>query len=96
MFVEFCLTGTAGDSLRWHNGMKFSTKDVENDIDGARNCAQMFHGAWWFNSCFYSHLNGEYLGGHHKQDSKGIVWADFKGWYYSYIVAEMKVGRDQN
>ena len=75
--------------------MKFSTKDVDNDIDGARNCAQTWHGAWWFERCFASHLNGQYLGGHHNQGAKGIVWGTFR-LGYSYKAAEMKVGRDQN
>ena len=91
----FCLTGTAGNSLGRHNGMKFSTKDVDNDDDND-NCAQKFHGAWWFRSCFRSHLNGEYLRGQHNQEGKGIIWHHFKGDYYSYKVAEMKVARDQN
>ncbi|XP_061176964.1 ficolin-1-like [Saccostrea echinata] len=52
--------GTAGDSLSWHNGMRFSTKDQENDIDSSRNCATTFHGAWWYRYCFQSNLNREY------------------------------------
>ncbi len=24
------------------------------------NCAEHYHGAWWFRSCFQSHLNGRY------------------------------------
>ena len=94
--LNFCFTGTAGDSLRGHNGMKFSTKDVDNDISRDRNCAQFLHGAWWFWSCLYSHLNGEYLGSHPFQGRNGIHWDRFKGLDYSYKVAEMKVGRDQN
>ena len=92
----FCFTGTAGDSLRTQNGMKFTTKDVDNDIHSARNCAQTWHGAWWFRQCHLSHLNGEYLGGRHIQQGKGIISDDFKGGYYSYKVTEMKVGRNQN
>ena len=93
--MNYCFKGTAGDSLSYHNGMKFSTKDVDNDIDSV-NCAQNYHGAWWFKRCLLSHLNGEYLGGRHNQLRKGIFWALFKAAYYSYKVTEMKVGRDQN
>lgn len=40
--------GDAGDSLRYHEGMPFSTFD--NDRKGNR-CAIMYVGAWWYNSC---------------------------------------------
>ena len=89
--VEFFYIGTAGDSLRNHYGMKFSTKDVDNDISGG-NCAQKFQGAWWFRRCFHSHLNGKYIGGRNNRKWQGILWRHFKGLYYSYKVTEMKVG----
>ena len=92
---NFYFTGTAGDSLSYHNGMKFSTQDVDNDLNSG-NCAQYFHGAWWFNTCRHSHLNGKYLRDRHSQAWEGTFWRDFKPNYYSYKVAEMKVGRDQN
>lgn len=40
--------GDAGDSLRYHERMPFSTFD--NDRKGNR-CAIMYVGAWWYNSC---------------------------------------------
>ena len=90
------LTGTAGDSLGYHNGMKFSTQDVDNDLWSGDNCAQYLHGAWWFNDCSAAHLNGEYLRGRHNQFWKGILWHHFKGEEYSYKVAEMKVAPHKN
>ena len=37
-------SGNAGDSMSYHNGMKFSTYDQDNDVwDG--NCAQTYRGA---------------------------------------------------
>ena len=90
------LTGTAGGSLDANNGMKFRTKDVDNDVAESKSCAQQNHGAWWFRSCTYSHLNGEYLGGIHHQHFKGVLWFHFKRQDYSYKVAKMKVGGDQN
>ncbi len=93
MFCYF--TGTAGDSLWRNNGMKFTTQDVDND--GSKgNCARRQHGAWWFHWCTSAHLNGEYLRGRHNQAWKGIMWYDFKGWDYSYKVAEMKVAPNKN
>ena len=100
MICEFLLNvyfaGVAGDSLGQNNGMKFSTQDVDNDR-GSANCAQRWHGAWWFNNCFNAHLNGEYLRGRHNQrGGKGIHWHHFKGGDYSYKVAEMKVAPHKN
>jgi len=55
-------SGTAGDSLTYHNNMAFSTKDKDND-KWSTNCAASFRGAWWYKSCSWSHLNGQYLRG---------------------------------
>ena len=76
--------------------MKFSTKDVDNDIASGSNYAQTWHGAWWIRGCFDSHLNGEYNLGQINQINKGIIWYYFKGSFYSYKVTEMKVGGDEN
>jgi ficolin len=61
----FVAGGDAGDSLTsaWdndHNGQPFSTYDSDNDARYYDNCAQHYRGAWWFHSCFQSHLNGVY------------------------------------
>jgi len=52
-------SGTARDALTFHDGTPFTTKDRDHDSDQA-NCAERWNGAWWFKSCFRSHLNGEY------------------------------------
>ncbi|KFB50791.1 AGAP006914-PA-like protein [Anopheles sinensis] len=44
-------TGTAGDSLKEHKDLKFSTYDQDNDA-GTKNCAHRHHGAWWFRNCY--------------------------------------------
>uniref|UniRef100_A0A0A1WX60 Fibrinogen C domain-containing protein 1 n=1 Tax=Zeugodacus cucurbitae TaxID=28588 RepID=A0A0A1WX60_ZEUCU len=52
-------TGTAGDSMIFHVGMKFTTRDSDNDNAPQGNCAIDYKGAWWFDRCFTSHLNGK-------------------------------------
>ncbi|XP_062599480.1 ficolin-1-like, partial [Saccostrea cucullata] len=38
-------SGTAGNGLGYHNLMKFTTKDQDNDKKSTSNCAVEFHGA---------------------------------------------------
>eukprot|EP00118_Oscarella_pearsei_P025729 m.308666 g.308666 ORF g.308666 m.308666 type:complete len:179 (+) comp44473_c0_seq1:931-1467(+) len=62
-------SGTAGNNLALHNGMKFTTKDNDND-PYVLNCAKSYHGAWWYKSCHSSNLNG----GYHYKDFRGMMW----------------------
>nr|XP_040239021.2 angiopoietin-related protein 7-like [Anopheles coluzzii] len=68
-------TGTAGESLLVHKGMKFVTKDRNNDLTPNTNCAIRYKGAWWYNKCHDSNLNGLYR---NSVDGKNIVWSHYK------------------
>jgi ficolin len=86
-------SGNAGDSLIFHNQMKFSTRDKDNDISN-RKCARRSKGAWWYRDCHASNLNGQYLYGQHSSYADGVNWNLFKGFYYSLRFTEMKVRRN--
>ena len=72
------------------SNMGFSTNDQENDLDSS-HCSQHFKGAWWYESCHHSNLNGLYLNGSHVSYADGVNWYSFRGYYYSLKRTEMKV-----
>ncbi|XP_021340478.1 microfibril-associated glycoprotein 4-like [Mizuhopecten yessoensis] len=85
-------SGNAGDSLKRHNGYPFSTIDKDKDnIIG--NCAVLYHGAWWYEKCHVSNLNGLYLSGRTSIYAKGITWHSWKGYYYSLKSTKMMIRR---
>ncbi|XP_065830597.1 ficolin-2-like isoform X2 [Oscarella lobularis] len=75
-------SGNASDSLGWHNGMKFSTKDQDND-NFKGNCAVSYLGSWWFDECYVSNLNG-----YQYTSRNGIRWSGWKSGTLKY--SEMK------
>ena len=89
--IYYFLTGDASDSLALHNGMMFSTKDMDNDRWSSGNCALNTKGAWWFESCHDSNLNGQYLRGSHSLSGVGVEWELWRGGDYSLKKTEMKI-----
>ncbi|KFW65939.1 Ficolin-1, partial [Pygoscelis adeliae] len=83
------LGGNAGDSLSYHKDMPFSTTDQDNDMSSF-NCATEYKGAWWYNDCHYSNLNGMYWLGVHGSYADGINWKTGKEYHYSHKRTEMK------
>ena len=70
----------------------FSTRDRDNDIAHSRNCADYYTGAWWYASCHFSNLNGQYLqGATTGMFAKGVVWESWRGYDYSLKKTEMKI-----
>ena len=91
IFGFYNVSGDAGDSLAWHNGMKFTTKDRDNDLKSGVQCAQEYKGAWWYNKCHSSNLNGLYLRGHHTSEADGVNWYYWRRNSYSLKKTEMKI-----
>ncbi|XP_044063503.1 tenascin isoform X2 [Siniperca chuatsi] len=79
-------TGTAGDSMRYHNGRPFSTRDKDPDSLGI-HCARAYMGGWWYKNCYKTNLNGLYG---ISSNNQGIVWIDWKGKDSSIPFTEMK------
>ncbi|XP_053726373.1 tenascin isoform X3 [Synchiropus splendidus] len=80
-------SGTAGDSMTYHNGRTFSTYDHDNDI-AVTNCALSYKGAFWYKNCHRVNLMGRYGDNSH---SKGVNWFHWKGHEHSIEFAEMKI-----
>ena len=84
-------SGDAGDSMARQNGMNFTTLDKDYDHATKNNCAVRYKGAWWYNHCHHSNLNGQYLSGHHTSFADGINWYHWKHFKYSLKTTEMKI-----
>jgi len=83
-----------GDSLRYHLGHKFSTRDQENDAWSGGSCAVTYKGGWWYGpGCHLSNLNGHYYhtGRYTATYADGVVWYHWKGGRYSMRFTEMKI-----
>ena len=89
--TRIVLSGNSGDSLAYHRGLPFTTRDKDNDNHGDHNCAIKYQGAWWYEHCHYSNLNGLYHRGNHSSYANGVNWKDWKGYYYSLKRTEMKI-----
>ena len=85
-------SGENGDVLRWtgnsvwmHNGMKFSTKDVDNDLHSSTcNPGQGWSGGWWYNACWFVSLNGNY-------SSSSLRYYDPSGSWYVVTTSRMMI-----
>ncbi|CAK8696007.1 unnamed protein product [Clavelina lepadiformis] len=83
-------SGDAGDSLEYHNGSPFSTRDSDNDASPS-HCAEIFKAAWWYKACHYSNLNGQYRTPGPEPSAQGVDWRNWKGEHYSMKSVEMKI-----
>ena len=85
--VFFSISGTAGDSLRYHENKNFSTNFQDNNQQEPTSCPQHFLGAWWHDGCnpLQSNLNGGYF----KKNS--VLWLSLKGYRNSLKSTSMKI-----
>ena len=70
--------------------MAFTTKDSDNDKDSGNNCATYWKSAWWYNSCHYSNLNGQYYSKDYSSWG-GVVWYYWKNNIKSLKFTAMKI-----
>lgn len=80
-------SGTAGDSMAYHNGRSFSTFNKDTD-SAITNCALSYKGAFWYKNCHRVNLMGRYGDNSHSQ---GVNWFHWKGHEHSIQFAEMKL-----
>ena len=74
--------------LRLTEDIHLPPEDRDNDSNSG-NCAVKYKGAWWYNNCYHSNLNGLYL--HGKVNDQGMVWYHWKKNDYSVKRFEMKI-----
>ena len=91
--------GAAGDSMTRGSislnldGMAFSTHDRDND-KWSGNCAVSWQGAWRYNRCTNSNLNGLYLNG--QANTAGVTWRYFNATAPTWLTlrySDMKLRR---
>ncbi len=82
--------------------LKGSTQSQSSPSESHIRC-KIFHcffanfSGWWYRNCARSHLTGEYKGSERESCrygglfNDGVEWTSYRGAFYSYKVAEMKV-----
>ena len=81
--------GDAGDSLRYSVNEQFSTPDRDQDSRSWGSCSEHHQGAWWYNDCTASNLNGRDLG-RSGGDRTVIWWITWRSWQF-LKKTEMKI-----
>ncbi|XP_036417896.1 tenascin [Colossoma macropomum] len=79
-------SGTAGDSLTYHDRRPFSTRDRDPQPFITR-CAMSYRGGWWYKNCHEANLNGLY---NTHTNHQGVIWTTWKGKDFSIPFTEMK------
>ncbi|UJR10670.1 hypothetical protein I4U23_014865 [Adineta vaga] len=87
---RYLTTSTGGDSLSYNRGMRFTTRDQDNDQSMSSQCAENYKAGWWHTGCTLANLNGLYLRGN-DSTATGVFWNNWLGAKYSLKTCEMKV-----
>ncbi|KAG7156479.1 Angiopoietin-related protein 1-like 1 [Homarus americanus] len=81
-------SSTGGDAMEYHNGMDFSTYDMDNDGASGGSCSEWSGGGgWWYNFCFYSNPTGLYPPSDMPENTQVdhlLEWRKWQG-YYTYL-----------
>ncbi|XP_059154492.1 fibroleukin-like isoform X2 [Physella acuta] len=80
--------GNVEDKFSYHNGMKFTTIDTDNDVWSDGNCAVDWRGGWWYGACYDVNVNGEWAS---RVADKGIHWVTITRSSDSLDFVEMKL-----
>ncbi|XP_046714990.1 tenascin isoform X3 [Silurus meridionalis] len=80
-------SGTAGDSMQYHDKRPFSTFDRDPQPLITR-CAMSYKGGWWYRNCHEANLNGLY---DTHTNHQGVIWTAWKGTKFSIPFTEMKI-----
>ncbi|XP_058494740.1 angiopoietin-related protein 3 [Solea solea] len=87
-------SGDLADAMANITGIRFSTKDRNNDKNRNPNCTRSYTGGWWFNGCGETNLNGRYLWLRTKGRSsrrRGIHWRPGMGSSYSLKMTKISL-----
>ncbi|XP_053677718.1 ficolin-1-like [Anopheles nili] len=84
-------SGSAGDSLTQHKGLKFLTFD--RDTGGKKNFAAEYEGAWWMQEGHFSHLNGRRL---MDAGPKSMFWYSHKESEEGMAVSRMMIRESES
>ena len=82
-------SGDAKDSLKYHNSMRFTTFDKDQDGHSTGNCATHCSGGWWYNGCIHSNLNGRFSVS--ASNHQYMTWVGIKGTHGLITFSEMKL-----
>nr|XP_045582807.1 techylectin-5A-like isoform X2 [Procambarus clarkii] len=69
-------TGNAGDAMKSHDNMYFTTSDRDNDSHSSTNCAVSYHGGFWYHGCHTASPTSLFL--EKQKSTKGLTW---NTWY---------------
>ena len=82
-----CVLDALADHMGYHNGMKFTTYDQDNDLESAINCAVKIKcNGWWYKSCLYLCLNAA---------SDVVYLQGGPHWYYMGVITFSEINMKQ-